>query len=120
LELIRNRLRLTMSDGRTECSWSSDSNIILQAGNYHATVIVDGGPSIIMFVINGLLSDGGEERQFGFGRFNPNLMDINGSKQLKFLTGLSGKVELNNFRLFDSALKVNEVVNMHELGLGGK
>jgi hypothetical protein len=45
------------------------------------SVIIDGGPKLILFVINGALCDGGDERQFGWGRYNPALRDINGASE---------------------------------------
>ena len=37
-------------------------------------VIVDGGPAIVSFVADGKFLDGGDDRQFGWRRFNPELI----------------------------------------------
>ena len=45
---------------------------VLQTGQpQHVVITVDGGPKIITFVVNGLLCDGGDQRQFGWGRYSP-------------------------------------------------
>ncbi|MBI2301974.1 MAG: exo-alpha-sialidase, partial [Armatimonadetes bacterium] len=70
---------IVLNDGRTECRWRCDRGL-LRAGEWHHVVAtVDGGPKIITFVVDGVLCDGGEERQFGWGRFSPLLRDANGA-----------------------------------------
>lgn len=39
----------------------------------HVVIVVDGGPKIITFIIDGVLCDGGDFRMFGWGRFSPLL-----------------------------------------------
>lgn len=71
LELLdEGSIRVMFSDGRLEFSWSSDPGLLRAEGN-HGLVLVDGGPKIVSFVVNGILCDGGAERQFGWARFAP-------------------------------------------------
>ena len=72
-----------MNDGRTENHWECDPGTLQAGQRQHVTVIVDGGPKLILFVIDGKLNDGGEHRQFGWGRFSPNLRDANGGDDLR-------------------------------------
>ena len=64
----------TNFDGRQEWSWDSDPGT--QSGTLRVTdwqdaaVIVDGGPKIISFVIDGVFNDGGDVRQYGWARLN--------------------------------------------------
>jgi hypothetical protein len=82
LRAISNgRIEVMLSDGRTVSSWASDSDSLDPVETNHVSVIIDGGPKLILFVINGVLCDGGDERQFGWGRYNPALRDINGASE---------------------------------------
>jgi len=69
----RGTIGITLNDGRTECSWESDVGAVLPARPHHVVITVDGGPKIMTFVVDGVLGDGGDHRQFGWGRFSPNL-----------------------------------------------
>ncbi len=97
-------VEIILCDGKTENRWSSDRGI-LQAGTEHAlAVIVDGGPKIISFVADGRLCDGGEHRNFGWGRFSPNLHHTNGRASL----GLSPA--LRSLRIYARAIRVSEAI----------
>lgn len=70
-------LELLLHDGQTENRWTSDS--VLTAGQRHHVVVnIDGGPHIISYIIDGRFCDGGDARQFGWGRFSPCLCHVNG------------------------------------------
>jgi hypothetical protein len=73
-------IRIALGDGRSQNVWRGDRGMINNSGG-HICIIVDGGPGIITFVINGKFCDGGEDRQFGFGRFS--LIDVNAAKLVK-------------------------------------
>ncbi len=75
-------VRLSMSDGRTTSTWDCDKGMLEAGKDHYMSVIVDGGPKIIMFVIDGILCDGGDDRQFGWGRFNPYLQEVNGVRPI--------------------------------------
>jgi len=66
-------VQIALNDGRTDCRWRCDAGLLTAGEPQHVVCIVDGGPKLILFVVNGRLCDGGEERQFGWGRYNPNL-----------------------------------------------
>src|SRR5437763_976122 len=74
---------------------------------HHVVATVDGGPKIITFVIDGKLCDGGEARQFGWGRFNPNFRSAAGDK-LRTGPGMEGQV--TGVRLYGRALRISEAV----------
>lgn len=59
-------VEITLNDGRTESRWDCDPGVIETGKLHHVAVIVDGGPSIITFVVDGKLADGGDHRQFGW------------------------------------------------------
>ncbi|MCC7495304.1 MAG: hypothetical protein IT204_23345 [Fimbriimonadaceae bacterium] len=72
-------LEVLLSDGQSAAVWSSDA--VLQAGQTHHVVVnLDGGPRVISYVIDGRFGDGGDARQFGWGRFSPHLRHLNGGE----------------------------------------
>lgn len=68
-----NAFSIILSDGRTINRWDSDPGTLLPGKRQHLLVRVDNGPKIITFMIDGKFNDGGAARQFGWGRYSPNL-----------------------------------------------
>jgi hypothetical protein len=101
---------MLISDGRTENRWRSDPGTLATGRPQHVVAIVDGGPKIISFVIDGVLNDGGEARQFGWGRFSPNLMGPAGGTTLRVGNVLS-------LRVYDRYLTTSEAIAAHRAGL---
>jgi hypothetical protein len=104
----RGTLEVVLCDGRTVNTWDTDPGALRAGARQHVAVIVDGGPRVILFVVDGVLCDGGESRQFGWGRFSPNLQHVRGSARLRLAPGLAGRLSL--VRLYDRALRVSETV----------
>ncbi len=104
-------LGLTLHDGRQQVGWDSDRGT-LQAGKCHHVVItVDGGPKIITFVVDGVLGDGGDQRQFGWGRFSPTLRAPNGSPSVKIAASV------RSLRLYSRPLRTSEAVGNFQAGM---
>jgi hypothetical protein len=107
----KGALRIELSDGQTTAAWTSDPGM-LQAGNaHHVVAIADDGPKIILFLVDGVLCDGGEARQFGWGRYTGNLGDVSGTGELR----LSPHVK--SLRLYSRALRTSEAVSNYRAGL---
>ncbi|PTX96148.1 hypothetical protein DB345_10135 [Spartobacteria bacterium LR76] len=70
------RIRIVLSDGRTEHSWTTNGNLWTDSIGGSVIVCVDGGPKIITLMVDGILCDGGNERQFGWGRLSANFRGI--------------------------------------------
>ena len=105
-------LAITLSDGRVQSVWDCDQGELTASQNHYVSIIVDGGPKIIAFVVDGILNDGGETRQFGWGRFNPYLQSVAGASDLRIGTAIKGSIQKVN--VYDRALKVSEVIgNYH-------
>ena len=100
----RGTLELVMRDRWSESLWDTDPGEVQAGEDAHVVAIVDGGPCIISFVVNGVLCDGGEERQFGWGRFTPNLYDVTGGERLRIAP------QVRSLRIYDRALRVSEAV----------
>jgi hypothetical protein len=112
----RRTVSITLSDGRCECSWESDESLLSPNEWHHVAINVDGGPSIITFVVNGMLCDGGKQRQFGWGRFSPNLMNVNGSEQACIAPG--GQIKLADLRIYNRCLLTSEAVGNYRAAAG--
>ncbi|MDO8545288.1 MAG: LamG-like jellyroll fold domain-containing protein [Opitutaceae bacterium] len=104
-------IRLVLNDGRTESAWESDAGAVRPGTIQHLVVTVDGGPKIITFVVDGVLCDGGDERQFGWGRFSPHLRAPNGAATVKIDSAV------RSLRIYQRALRTSEAVGNHRAGL---
>ncbi|HEY3375859.1 MAG TPA: hypothetical protein VGL77_00055 [Armatimonadota bacterium] len=96
-------LEITLSDGQTENHWASDP-VMLAGRRQHVVLNIDGGPRIISFIIDGRFCDGGETRQFGWGRFSPYLRDVNGAADLRIAP------QLDRVCLYGRVLRTSEAV----------
>ena len=101
---------IALSDGRTTAVWRNDDSLRAAPGWHHIVATVDGGPKIITFVVDGVLSDGGADRDFGWGRFPAALGDCNGKPQ-----ALIG-IDLGRLRIYDRPLRTSEAVKNFRAG----
>ena len=122
----RGAVEIVLNDGRTESRWGCDPGMLAAGKLHHLVVIVDGGPKLILFIVDGVLNDGGDFRQFGWGRFNPNLRGATrfthrgtvapeARELLRIGPGLRGK--LRSLRVYDRALHVSEAIGSYRHGL---
>jgi hypothetical protein len=122
----RGAVEIVLNDGRTESRWECDPGMLAAGKLHHLVVIVDGGPKLILFIVDGILNDGGDFRQFGWGRFNPNLRGAtrfthrgtvapDARELLRIGQGLRG--ELRSLRIYDRALRVSEAIGNYRHGL---
>ena len=89
------------------------------AGGYwqHVAFVVDGGPKIITVIVDGVLNDGGPVRDYGWGRFHPEMGDVNGSAEVAIAPGYIWRVRL--FRIYDRYLRTSEIVGNYRASIGG-
>ena len=106
----RGTVEIVLNDGRTENRWDCDSGFLCAGEQHHIAAIVDGGPRIITFVVNGKLCDGSENRQFGWGRFSPNLRHANGTETLRIGHGLQA------LRIYNRYLHTSEAIGNFQAG----
>lgn len=97
-------VRLWLSDGRTEVTWASDPGLVRAGQSHHVTAIVDGGPKIVSFVVDGVLCDGGQTRQFGWGRFSPHFRGPTAVATVRI------NAAVKRLRLYGRALRTSEAV----------
>jgi len=117
----RFTLNLSMQDGKLGLgsSWDSDPGThegTLRTGAWqHIVFIVDGGPKIISVVVDGVLNDGGAVRQYGWGRFAPQLSDVNGLRETKVAPALFD--EVRRLRIYTRYLRTSEAVANWRAGI---
>ena len=75
-------LRIELHDGPHHATWSCDRGRLSTAGEHHIIVMIDGGPKTITFVVDGVVADGGTERETGWGRFDSRIVDVGGNGTL--------------------------------------
>jgi hypothetical protein len=105
-------VEIAMNDGRTENRWGSDAGVFTAGRDHHVTITVDGGPKIITFVVDGKLCDGGEQRQFGWGRYSPNLRSAQGGDTLRIGAGVK------QLRVYGRAIRTSEAIGNFRAGSG--
>jgi hypothetical protein len=117
----RSTIRLTLGDGKTETSWDSDPGThpgTLKVGDWqHVVVVVDGGPKIITFVVDGVLNDGGPVRDYGWGRFHSELGDVNGEGHPVLAEGPQERLWMSVLRVYNRALRTSEAVGNFRAGM---
>jgi hypothetical protein len=106
---VRNSaLRLELSDGQAEAAWETDPGLLRVGVMQHIVAIVDAGPRVIRFVVDGRLCDGGDARQFGWGRYEEPLADVSGSRALR------AAPPVKRLRIYGRYLRTSEAVgNFH-------
>ncbi len=111
----KGTIEIVLNDGRTENRWECDPGLIKSDALHHLVVTVDGGPRIITFIVDGKLCDGADYRQFGWGRFSPNLREANGEDTLRIGPNMKGQVK--NLRIYDRCLLTSEAIGNYNAGL---
>ena len=123
-----------MNDGRSESRWDCDPDRLKAGALQHLAVIVDGGPKIISFIIDGFLCDGGGWRQFGWGRFSSALRHVNSADKNPIIapgsTGMQDhapadadaqRVDISSavrrLRIYDRYLRTSDVIGNYRSGL---
>ena len=105
-------VNIALSDGTRTASWSSDPGTVSADKSHHVAIIIDGGPKIISFVIDGILCDGGSHRQYGWSRFDPDLDDVNTAEYLKITDS-----SLLSIKIYNRYLRTSEAISNYHAGL---
>lgn len=101
-------IQITLNDGVSESCWRSEPQVLRDAHLHHISIIIDGGPKIISFIVDGKFCDGGDKRQFGWGRFSSELRQINGSEELIIGKDVDGSVTA--VKVYNRAIMATEAV----------
>ncbi len=115
----RFTVELILNDGTTEARFDSDPGTgpgTLRVGDWqHIVAIVDGGPRIITFVVDGVLNDGGAVRAVRLGPVPARDRRPLGATSLRLAHKLYG--QLRSVRVYDRYLRTSEAVGNHRAGL---
>ena len=115
----RVTVKLTLSDGKNQFSWDNDPGTgpgTLKLDRWqHFVFIVDGGPRIVSVVVDGVLNDGGYVRDYGFGRFDKSLADLNGAAKATVAPRIAGEVGV--LRIYSRYLRTSEAVANYRAGM---
>ncbi|MEZ5354540.1 MAG: exo-alpha-sialidase [Bryobacteraceae bacterium] len=103
-------VEIVLHDGQTENHWRSDSGALSAGAKHHVVAIVDAGPHVVSFVIDGKLHDGGEQRQFGWGRFSPYLRSAEGGSEIRIGSGVA------TARVYGRYLRTSEAIGNFRAG----
>jgi hypothetical protein len=109
-----DNVQLDLSDGQQQASWASDAGTLRAGQTQHVVAIIDSGPQLISFVIDGQLGDGGQDRDYGWTRYAQPLGDISGSGNVRLGDGIAG--QLQHLRLYDRYLRTSEAVAHYHAG----
>jgi len=106
---------IELTDGEESRSvWDTDPGVVQPGRLHHVVAIVDGGPRIITFVVDGVLCDGGEKRQCGWGRIAPDVENLGGEVPLRVAPSLKGDIE--RLRIYRRPLRTSEAVSNYRAG----
>lgn len=92
---------LVLNDSESCVYWKSDP-IPEYNREWHIVITVDSSSRIICFYKNGLLDDGGEDRQFGWGRLHPAYKNLFRSKELRI--SANDHLKISSLKMYDRAL----------------
>ncbi len=106
----KGTISIELNDGENQAAWDCDPGLLRKGVKHHVAVIVDNGPKIITFVVDGQLCDGGAHRQYGWGRYQGDLGDVSGSGTLRV-----GPL-LNGVRIYDRYVRTSEAVANYHAG----
>ena len=114
----RFTLQISLNDGHVKSAWDCDPGThagTLRVGAWqHIAAIVDGGPKIVTWVVDGVLNDGGAVRDFGWGRIHPEMGDVNGAPGAQIAPVLFG--QLSKLRVYNRYLRTSEAVGNFRAG----
>lgn len=111
LALVTGRegtVRIELSNGSDWAVGECDPGSVTAGRTHRVVAVVDGGPKIITFVVDGRLCDGGSTRRSGWFAFPSGLGSVNGDGILRLAPSLDGRII--GLRVYDRYLRTSEAV----------
>lgn len=108
----RQSLEIILNDGQTQFLWSCDDGLIVQGKAHYMSIILDAGPHVCSFIVDGVLNDGGASRQFGWGRFSPYFKSATGSKEIQVGKKMNGSI--NKVAIYNRAIRTSEAIGNYK------
>ena len=107
-----------LADASAVSLWACDPGLLAPGKRHDVTVIVDGGPNIVSFVIDGVLCDGGARRQFGWGRFPATISMLETRETWRVAPRLNGTLDL--LRIYGRCLRTSEAIANYRAGFAAR
>jgi hypothetical protein len=107
-------LRIELNDGGHKATWDCDPGVLRPRTLHHVVVLVDAGPQLLSFVVDGVHGDGGAARTHGWTRWEGALGDVSGRGKLRLAPSLRG--ELRRLRVYERPLRTYEAVAHYRAG----
>lgn len=89
-------------------TWTTDPGMLDVIKDHHVSLIIDNGPKIMMWVVDGKLCDGGTSRQFGWTRYPKYIGTVKTNKKSEMKVMPE---EVLSVRVYNRALRVSEAVS---------
>lgn len=103
------QLEIALSTDERIATWTTDPGLLSLARPHRVTAIVDNGPKIITWLVDGRLCDGGESRQYGWTRYDRYLGQISIREEAKVSTE-----NVDELRFFGRPLRCSEAVALQK------
>jgi hypothetical protein len=104
----QKQIEIVLTGDGQSASWTSDPGALSGSHSHRVTVIVDNGPKIISWIVDGRLCDGGDDRQFGWARYPSNLGSVFLASTAKIATE-----NVTGLQVFNRPLRTSEAVALH-------
>jgi BNR repeat-like domain len=110
-------VEVILNGGNIISQWNSDPGLLKPYGKHNITVTIDNGPKIIQFIIDGIVCNGNQSRQFGWSRYTSDMKDfmpefLIPGKLLSRDQNVSGK--LHHLRIYNRAILNTEAIGNHK------
>jgi len=109
-------IEIVINDDSNIERWNSDPGLINAYGEHCVAVTVDNGPKIIQFVVDGIVCNGRNFRQYGWSRYEADLEKISFDDiELGDLSRgqIRPKGLVTGLRIYDRPLMNTEIIGNH-------
>jgi len=109
-------VEIVLNDGIDSAKWNSDPGLIPAHGEHCVSVVIDNGSKIIQFVVDGIVCNGRNFRQYGWGRFKTIMEDFHFKHIVvgELTNGqLQPKGKLTMLRIYNKPLMNTEIIGNH-------
>jgi len=105
-------LAVELCDGGRVAVWHTDPGVLQAGRRQHVAFICDFSAGVVMAVADGVLCDGGETRQYGWGRLPLDMGEVKGAAHATL------GAQVTCLRLYNRPLRTSEAVGNFRAGAG--
>ena len=99
------QLEVVLTTGGKTARWATDLGSLAGDQSHRVTVVIDDGPNIIMWIVDGRVCDGGTHRQYGWTRYDRELGRIQVPAVIH-----TPSASLLGLQIFDRPLRTSDVI----------